>query len=120
MAPGTQLRGGRVSRCVPIAAGAAPPGGVSTLFHEGERAVQRRAGVERVTAQVGRTILSFVPAEFGAFLGRQPFVVVPSQDQLGRVWASLIAGGVGFACALDDRQACWPACQLLKTLWGVP
>jgi len=77
---------------------------VSVLFHDGERAVQRRAGVERVAAQVGRSIMSFVPAEFGAFLSRQPFVVVASQDQQGRVWASLIAGGVGFARALDDRQ----------------
>ena len=74
------------------------------LFHDGELAVQRRAGVERVAAQVGRGIMSFVPAEFGAFLSRQPFVVVASQDQQGRVWASLIAGGVGFARALDDRQ----------------
>jgi len=104
MAPGTQLRGGRVSQRAPIAAGATPPGGVSTLFHEGERAVQRRAGVEQVAAQVGRNILSFVPAEFGAFLARQPFVVVASQDQSGRVWASLIAGGAGFARALDDRR----------------
>jgi len=102
MAPGTQLRGGRVSQRAP-AARATPPG-VSTLFHKGERAIQRRAGAERVAAQVGRNILSFVPAEFGAFLARQPFVVVASQDQTGRVWASLIAGGVGFARALDDRQ----------------
>ncbi len=77
---------------------------MSTLFHEGERALQRRAGTERVAAQVGRNILSFIPAEFGAFLTRQPFVVVASQDQPGRVWASLIAGGAGFARALDDRQ----------------
>jgi uncharacterized protein len=77
---------------------------VSTPFHEGERAVQRRAGAERMAAQVGRNIVSFVPAEFGAFPSRQPFVVVASQDQDGRVWASLIAGGAGFARALDDRQ----------------
>jgi len=104
MAPGIQSRGGRVSQRAPAASGATPPGGVSTLFHQGERAIQRRAGVERAAAQVGRNILSFVPAEFGAFLSRQPFVVVASQDQPGRVWASLIAGGVGFARALDDRQ----------------
>jgi len=77
---------------------------VSTLFHEGERAVQRRAGVEQMAAQVGRNIMSFVPAEFGTFLGRQPFVVVASQDQDGRVWASLIAGGPGLARATSDRH----------------
>ena len=104
MAPGTPLRGGRLSQHAPIASRGTPPSGESVLFHEGERAVQRRAGVERVAAQVGRSIMSFVPAEFGAFLSRQPFVVVASQDQQGRVWASLIAGGVGFARALDGRQ----------------
>jgi predicted pyridoxine 5'-phosphate oxidase superfamily flavin-nucleotide-binding protein len=104
MAPGMQHRAGRVSQRAPIAARATPPGGPGTPFHEGERAVQRRAGVERMAAQVGRNILSFVPAEFGAFLGRQPFVVVASQDQDGRVWASLIAGGAGFARSLDDRR----------------
>jgi predicted pyridoxine 5'-phosphate oxidase superfamily flavin-nucleotide-binding protein len=75
-----------------------------TVFHEGERAVQRRAGVERVAAQVGRNILPFVPVEFGEFLACQPFVVVASQDQTGRVWASLVVGGAGFARAVDDRR----------------
>jgi predicted pyridoxine 5'-phosphate oxidase superfamily flavin-nucleotide-binding protein len=95
---------GRVSQRAPSTSRSAPPGGVSTLFHEGERALQRRAGAERVAAQVGRMICPFVPAEFAEFLSRQPFVVVASQDQHGRVWASLIAGGIGFARALDDRQ----------------
>src|SRR5579862_3177543 len=75
-----------------------------SVFHEGERAVQLRAGVEAVAAQVGRNILPFVPPEFGAFLSRQPFVVVASQDQVGRVWASLIFGGTGFARALDESH----------------
>jgi predicted pyridoxine 5'-phosphate oxidase superfamily flavin-nucleotide-binding protein len=75
-----------------------------TVFHEGERAVQRRAGVERVAAQVGRNILPFVPVELGEFLAEQPFVVVASQDQRGRVWASLLVGGPGFARSLDDRR----------------
>lgn len=93
MAPGEQPRGGRVSQRAPTASTGTPPGGVSAVFHEGERAVQRRAGVERVAAQVGRGILSFVPPEFAAFLSRQPFVVVASQDEHARIWASLLAGG---------------------------
>src|SRR5215470_18087140 len=104
MAPDRQPRGERVSQRAHIASRATPPVGATTPFHWGERAVQRRAGVERTAAQVGRNILSFVPAEFGAFLGRQPFVVVAGQDQDGRVWASLIAGGAGFARATSDRQ----------------
>jgi uncharacterized protein len=73
-------------------------------FHEGELAVQRRAGVERTAAQVGRIIASSIPPEFAAFVERQPFVVVASQDERGRVWASLVVGGVGFASVPDDRH----------------
>src|SRR5215831_1572221 len=102
MAPGEQPRGGRLSQRAPTAPAGTPPGRVTALFHEGERAVQRRAGGERVAAQVGRNILSFLPPGFGTFLGRQPFVIVASEDEHGCVWASLIAGGAGFARALDD------------------
>src|SRR5215813_1565499 len=104
MAPGEQPRGGHLSQRARTASAGTPPGRVTALFHEGERAVQRRAGGERVAAQVGRNILSFLPPEFAAFLSRQPFVVVASQDEHAHVWASLIAGGAGFARALDDRQ----------------
>jgi len=104
MAPGGQPRGGRASQRATTASTGTPPGGVSALFHEGERAVQRRAGVERVAAQVGRMVHPFVPPEFAEFLSRLPFVVVASQDEHARVWASLLAGGVGFARALNDRQ----------------
>src|SRR2546430_492512 len=48
--------------------------------------------------------LQFVPVEFCEFLAGQPFVVVASQDQRGRVWASLVVGGPGFARSLDDRR----------------
>jgi predicted pyridoxine 5'-phosphate oxidase superfamily flavin-nucleotide-binding protein len=74
------------------------------MFHEGEREVQRRAGVERVAAQVARhNITPEMPPEFGQFLARQPFVVIAGEDHHGHVWASPLVGGVGFARALDDH-----------------
>lgn len=76
----------------------------SSPFHEGELAVQRQAGVEQRAAQVGRLIHSCVPAEFGAFLSRRPFVFVACQDESGRVWASVIVGGEGFASVPDDHH----------------
>jgi predicted pyridoxine 5'-phosphate oxidase superfamily flavin-nucleotide-binding protein len=76
----------------------------ATVFHEGERAVQRRAGVERIAAQVGRNILPWIPAEHGEFLRRQPYVILAGRDAAERVWASLLVGGVGFARALDERH----------------
>ena len=77
----------------------------ATVFHEGERAVQRRAGVERVAAQVGRGIASWIPPAFAEFVRRQPIFVLASQDAAGRVWASLIDGGVGqLNAALEAMQ----------------
>jgi uncharacterized protein len=74
------------------------------VFHAGERAVQRRAGVEQIADQVATLIMPVVPPDFGTFLSGLPFVVVASQDAAGRVWASLVAGSEGFARVLDDRH----------------
>jgi predicted pyridoxine 5'-phosphate oxidase superfamily flavin-nucleotide-binding protein len=73
-------------------------------FHEGELAVQRQAGVDRIAAKIGRNIHSFVPPEYGEFLASQPFVVLASRDGGGRVWASPLVGGIGFARVLDERR----------------
>jgi uncharacterized protein len=75
------------------------------MFHEGEREVQHRAGVERVASQVARhNITPWIPPEFGQFLARQRFVVIAGADGDQRVWAAPLAGGVGFARPLDDHR----------------
>src|SRR5262245_24696586 len=75
-----------------------------TMFHEGELAVQGRAGVEAVAAKVGRYIHASIPPDHADFLSRQPFVVLAATDAAGHVWASFVVGGAGFASALDDRR----------------
>jgi uncharacterized protein len=113
MAPGTQLRGGRVSQRAHITSRATPPGGVTTPFHWGERAIQRRAGVERAAAQVGRNVLSFVPGRVRRIprpaavrRGRQPG---PRRPRLGSDRQILLAGmpaaGDPLEGALERRQA---------------
>src|SRR5262249_60950965 len=99
MTPGTPLRGGRVSQRAPTAPAGTPPGRVSTLFHEGERAVQRRARVERGAAPGGRHILAFLPAAFGTFLTPQPVggVARPGPPRPGL--ASPVARGRGLSRA---------------------
>lgn len=75
------------------------------MFHKGEHEVQRRAGVERVASQVARhNITPWIPPEFAQFLARQPLVVIAGADGDQRIWASPLAGGVGFARALDDHR----------------
>jgi predicted pyridoxine 5'-phosphate oxidase superfamily flavin-nucleotide-binding protein len=53
----------------------------SPTFHEGERAVQQRAGVAERMAQVGpRVIRDFMPEQHRDFFAQLPFVVVGTVD----------------------------------------
>jgi predicted pyridoxine 5'-phosphate oxidase superfamily flavin-nucleotide-binding protein len=70
--------------------------------HDGERAVQRRAGFpDRPwgSARVGAT----VPPVAAAFLRRQRLVVIGAATPDGAVWAAPLAGAPGFVTAPDDR-----------------
>lgn len=71
-------------------------------FHEGEIAVQERAGVRAMANRVGSGIGSTIPEAAKYFISRQPFVFLASTDSRGRVWASFLTGQSGFAEALDD------------------
>lgn len=72
-------------------------------YHAGERAVQRRAGVEAMAQRVGLSIKDALPPAAQAFVREQPLVVVASTDAQGGVWASLLVGPPGFIEPLDDQ-----------------
>jgi predicted pyridoxine 5'-phosphate oxidase superfamily flavin-nucleotide-binding protein len=75
------------------------------LFHEGERAVQARAGVAEIALNVGRGALQpAIDPEFAAFLAERVFVVAGAEGPDGRIWASLLVGPPGFARALDSEH----------------
>lgn len=69
------------------------------VFHAGELEIQRRAGVAEDAAAVGGIVGSAVSAGAARFLARQRLTVASSVDPKGRVWASLLAGPVGFLAA---------------------
>ena len=69
-------------------------------YHEGELAVQRRAGVATLAAKVGRIIGAEIPAVAAQFLAERRFVVTSTVAADGAVTASLLAGR---AHALDPR-----------------
>lgn len=73
------------------------------IFHEGELAVQAQAGVQEMASRVGKSIRSIIPLAAQEFLSSQPFVVVSSINQQGRVWASILAGQPGFMRVIDER-----------------
>jgi len=73
------------------------------VFHEGERAVQARAGVEAESQRLGRGISCDIPEGAAPFLEAQRLAVLAGVDDSGRVWASLVTGNPGFITAPDPR-----------------
>lgn len=69
---------------------------MNRAFHRGEIAVQKRAGVDKMAARIGRSIRAEIHPVAANFLRSQPFVIAASTDAQGRVWASLITGEPGF------------------------
>lgn len=77
---------------------------IPSPWHDGERAVQARAGVaEQVERAGGRNIRSFMPDQHRAFFAQLPFLVVGSVDRAGWPWASVLSGPPGFAASPDPH-----------------
>ena len=74
------------------------------VFHEGERAVQKRAGVEAESRSLGRGISRSIPDGAGPFLEAQRVAILAGVDPNERVWASLVTGNPGFITAPDSRR----------------
>ncbi|MBA3592764.1 MAG: pyridoxamine 5'-phosphate oxidase family protein [Pseudomonadota bacterium] len=69
----------------------------SPVFHEGERALQARAGVEARMTQLGpRVIRDFMPEQHREFFAQLPFVIAGTVDAQGQPWASVLARPPGF------------------------
>lgn len=70
-------------------------------YHEGERAVQRRAGVAERAPSGARVLRPDIPDVAAAFLTHQPMIVLGAADPDARVWATVLAGTPGFLTAPD-------------------
>ncbi|MFC9970990.1 pyridoxamine 5'-phosphate oxidase family protein [Spirillospora sp. NPDC127200] len=73
------------------------------VYHEGERAAQRLAGLLDEGGFSGRAIRAEIPEVARRFLLQQPLVVLGAADGQGRMWATLLTGEPGFLHADDDR-----------------
>jgi predicted pyridoxine 5'-phosphate oxidase superfamily flavin-nucleotide-binding protein len=87
------------------------------VFHEGELAIQERAGVTRQASRIGTSIRPTIPPLAADFLERQPFVFAGSIDKDERVWASILMGEVGFLQVLNERTIRIDAPQTDKFLF---
>jgi predicted pyridoxine 5'-phosphate oxidase superfamily flavin-nucleotide-binding protein len=70
-------------------------------FHEGEIAVQTRAGGREMAAKIGGGIRATIAPERCEFVARQPLAVLGTIDQAGRPWVSVITGEPGFMRVLE-------------------
>ena len=66
---------------------------VASTWHEGERALQARAGVRERMAEIGpRVMRDYMPEQHRSFFAQLPFLVAGSLDAAGQPWASVLAG----------------------------
>jgi hypothetical protein len=80
------------------------PHGPEGPFHEGEKALQARAGVRERAEQGGRRMIrDHMPAEHRELFEKLPWLLVGSVDASGQPWASVLAGPPGFVRTPDDR-----------------
>jgi predicted pyridoxine 5'-phosphate oxidase superfamily flavin-nucleotide-binding protein len=69
----------------------------SCAFHEGELAVQRRAGVEDVAARLsGMLATPSLDGGIGRFLAGRTFATLTARDREGRLWISPLVSAPGF------------------------
>lgn len=77
----------------------------SSPFHEGEIAVQKRAGVrDRAEMLARRVVRDYMPDQHREFYTSLPFLILGSVDDQGRPWASLLAGEEGFVQSPDPTR----------------
>ncbi|MEU3604162.1 pyridoxamine 5'-phosphate oxidase family protein [Streptomyces sp. NPDC035033] len=72
---------------------------MTTAYHHGSLAVQRRLGVQQAAARIAPSVRPGIRPVAAAFLEAQPMLVLGAAAPDGRVWAGLLTGEPGFARA---------------------
>ena len=74
-------------------------------FHEGERAVQARAGVRERLRQLGpQVIRDYMPEQHRQFFTQLPFLLAGSTDAHDQPWVSVLVGKPGFVSSPAERR----------------
>ena len=73
-------------------------------FHLGEQSVQERLGVRDIEGWARKVVRPYLPEEHRAFHTALPFLIVAARDELGRPWATLLAGREGFVTSPDPTS----------------
>jgi predicted pyridoxine 5'-phosphate oxidase superfamily flavin-nucleotide-binding protein len=78
-------------------------GGAAMKYHDGEIAMQTRAGVRRQADKLAAMIGGTLSPERYEFVASSRMAVLGTVDRNGRVWASVVTGQAGFMRALDEK-----------------
>ncbi|MGF2687005.1 pyridoxamine 5'-phosphate oxidase family protein [Marinobacter sp. DUT-3] len=74
------------------------------VWHQGELAVQSRAGVREKMATIGaRVIRDYMPDQHREFFTQLPMVILGAQDMAGELWATALFGKPGFIQSPAER-----------------
>lgn len=74
-------------------------------FHDSERDLQARLGVEAKMEAQGRTFIrAFLPEQHRTFYAQLPFLLAGCCDAAGQPWASLLCGPPGFVRSPDAQS----------------
>lgn len=76
----------------------------TTIFHDGERTVQERAGESEAAERNARMVSDTIPAGALGFPQEQHTALLTTVDAAGDVWISLAVGEPGFVRAADPRH----------------
>jgi predicted pyridoxine 5'-phosphate oxidase superfamily flavin-nucleotide-binding protein len=74
---------------------------MSNIFHPGELAVQRQAGVQDMAKRVGKIIKASIPLSAANFFIEQAFAIFASVDPQKQLWASILTGKPSFMYNID-------------------
>lgn len=88
---------------------------MSSIFHQGELAVQKMAGQSDMAQRVGRMISGEIMGAAIPFIQNQLIAYLGTIDSQGRVWASLLVGEKGFAEVAHESGVIFHASMLRST-----
>lgn len=74
-------------------------------YHEGELTIQQRAQESHIAQRNGVVIADTIMRGALAFIRQQPMAILGSQDNEGRLWASLLFGNPGFLDPANDGRS---------------
>ena len=77
---------------------------MESIYHDGEQAVQARAGVTRMAERIARGIHGEIPPPAAHFLSEARFAVVGAGRSDGSVWSTVVTGNPGFLDAVDPTR----------------